>query len=81
MIRSSVLFGKVLKSFRNNAFCLYHNEISLMDLNELVESRQVPSITWNANILHGLTTEETEFRQMIRNFVEKELPEELVKKV
>lgn len=44
-------------------------------------SNKVPSIVWNADLLHGLTKEQIEFRQNVRAFFEKELPEELVRKV
>lgn len=50
------------------------------NIDDLVSSKS-PSIVWNADALHGLTKEQIEFRQSVRAFAEKELPEELVKKV
>lgn len=50
------------------------------NIGDVVSSR-LPSIVWNADALHGLTKEQMEFRQNVRAFAEKELPEELVKKV
>ncbi|XP_027206368.2 isovaleryl-CoA dehydrogenase, mitochondrial [Dermatophagoides pteronyssinus] len=44
-------------------------------------ANRTPSIIWNSDVLHGLTSEQIEFRQMVRNFAEKELPEELVQKI
>ncbi len=50
------------------------------NLADVVSSR-LPSIVWNADALHGLTREQMDFRQSVRAFAEKELPEEVVKKV
>lgn len=50
------------------------------NIGDIVTSR-LPSIIWNADALHGLTKEQMDFRQSVRAFAEKELPEELVKKV
>lgn len=50
------------------------------NLADVVSSR-LPSIVWNADALHGLTREQMDFRQSVRAFAEKELPEEVVKKI
>lgn len=58
----------------------YYQQQSQNIVDNFVENR-TPSIIWNSDVLHGLTGEQIEFRQMVRNFAEKELPEELVQKV
>jgi len=50
------------------------------NIDDIVNSK-TPSVIWNSDALHGLTKDQIEFRQSVRAFVEKELPEELVKKV
>lgn len=72
----SILSNKTLKSLNQSAF--FCSATNLIDQQVLAG---VPSLTWNANALHGLNKEQIEFRANVRNFAEKELPAELVGKV
>ena len=46
-----------------------------------ISGNKEPSVLWSADILHGLSAEQVEFRANIRSFFEKELPPELCQKV
>ena len=44
-------------------------------------SSQLSSIQWSADGMHGLTQDQIELRNSVRNFAEKELPQDLVQKI
>lgn len=67
---------KGINHWAATSFRLCHSQ----NIDDLVASK-VPSLLWSCNTMHGLTEEQIEFRQNVRTFAEKELPEELVKKV
>lgn len=65
---------------RTKSSLLFQRTLYTENIQDLVSSGK-PSIVWNADALHGLSKEQVEFRQNVRAFAEKELPEELVTKV
>lgn len=73
------MFQSSFKRILTKSIRRFHQQTENI-VDDLVANR-TPSITWNSDILHGLTPEQMEFRQMVRDFAQKELPEELVKKV
>ncbi|XP_046908611.2 isovaleryl-CoA dehydrogenase, mitochondrial [Dermatophagoides farinae] len=73
------MFQSSFKRILTKSIRRFHQQTENI-VDDLVANR-TPSITWNSDILHGLTPEQMEFRQMVRDFAQKELPEELVKKI
>ncbi|KAJ6217312.1 hypothetical protein RDWZM_008469 [Blomia tropicalis] len=65
---------------RTKSSLLFQRTLYTENIQDLVSSGK-PSIVWNADALHGLSKEQVEFRQNVRAFAEKELPEELVTKI
>lgn len=74
-LTGALFFNRQTTLAKNSQASLYTENLA-----DVVSSR-LPSIVWNADALHGLTREQMDFRQSVRAFAEKELPEEVVKKV
>lgn len=84
---SSVVNKTITYRFDQASCCWIYNRkfhcdhlLHTNNVDDLV-SNHIPSIQWNANFLHGLSAEQIEFRQMVRDFAEKELQPDLVYKV
>ncbi|UXI17509.1 iron-sulfur cluster assembly 2 [Sarcoptes scabiei] len=84
---SSVVNKTITYRFDQASCCWIYNRkfhcdhlLHTNNVDDLV-SNHIPSIQWNANFLHGLSAEQIEFRQMVRDFAEKELQPDLVYKI